>query len=54
MRHKARLVARGDMTHVIPENSYNGVVTMEIMFLTIFVTLLNNLQAVAADISNAY
>ena len=53
LRRKARLVARGDMTHIYEEN-YCGVVNMETLFLSIFVAIHNDLPCIAADVGNAY
>ena len=53
-RRKARIVAGGNVTEVDPEETYSGVVSLEMVRLILLIADINNLQVVAADISNAY
>jgi len=54
-RRKARIVAGGNVTKVDPEETYSGVVSLEMIRLILLIADINkNLQVVAADISNAY
>ena len=53
-RHKARLVADGDLTPEPIENIYSVVVSLRNLRLVIFLGKLNNLELWGADIGNAY
>ena len=51
---KARFVAGGHMTVEPKEETYSGVVDHESVRLTLFLSELNDLDVIAADIGNAY
>ena len=53
-RHKARLVADGHLTDVPLNSVYAGVVSIRGLRICIFLAELNNLEAYATDIGNAY
>ena len=53
-RHKARLVANGNMTAVPVESIYSGVVSLRGIRLIVFLAELNGLDVWATDIGNAY
>ena len=53
-RHKARLVADGHLTDVPLESVYSGVVSLKGFRLVMFLAELNNMEAWATDIGNAY
>ena len=53
-RHKARLVANGNLTGPITEANYSGVVSLRSIRLIAFIGELNELELWAADISNTY
>ena len=54
LRRKARFVAGGHMTVAPKEETYSGVVDHESVRLTLFLSELNDLDVMAADIGNAY
>ena len=54
LRHKARLVAGGNVTQLAREDIYSGVVGLETVRLGMFLAELNGLSCCAADIGNAY
>jgi hypothetical protein len=53
-RHKARLVADGHLTDIPVDSVYSGVVTLQGLWLLIFLAELNDLQTWATDIGNPY
>ena len=53
-RHKARLVADGQLTPEPVESIYSGVVSLRNFKLVIFLGKLNNLELWGADIGNPY
>ena len=53
-RHKARLVANGNLTGPIIESNHSGVASLRSIRMIAFVGELNGLDAWGADISNAY
>jgi len=53
-RHKARLVANGNLTGPPTEANYSGVVSLRSIRLICFSAELNGLELWGADISNAY
>jgi hypothetical protein len=53
-RHKARLVADGQLTEIPLEPVYSGVVSLKGFRLTVFLAELNHLQLWATDVGNAY
>ena len=53
-RHKARLVANGNLTGPITKANYLGVVSFRSIRLIAFISELNELELWAANISNAY
>ena len=53
-RHKARLVADGQLTPEPVESNYSGVVSLRNLRLVIFLGKLNNLELWGADIGDAY
>ena len=53
-RQRARFVARGDLTTVLLESVYSGVVSMHDVRLIVFLAELNELELWGADISSAY
>ena len=53
-RHKARLVADGNLTDVPVDSVYSGVVSIRGIKLMIFLAELNDLDIWATDIGNAY
>ena len=53
-RHKARLVANGNMTGAITESNYSGVVSLRSIRIIAFIAELNSLELWGADISSAY
>ena len=53
-RHRARLVANGQLTEVPAESVYSGVISLCGFRLLIFLAELNGLEGYAADISSAY
>ena len=53
-RHKARLVADGHLTDLPLNSVYAGVVSIRGMKMCIFIAELNDMEAFATDIGNAY
>ena len=53
-RHKARLVARGDMTDTPVDSVYSGVVSLRGFRMCLFLAELNGMEAYTTDIGNAY
>jgi hypothetical protein len=53
-RHKARLCANGNLTEIPIDSVYSGVVSLKSLRTVIFLAELNNLEAWATDIGNAY
>ena len=53
-RHKARLVASGNLTEVPLESVYSGVVSLRSLRLVLFIAELNGLEVWGADVGNAY
>ena len=53
-RHRARLVADGNLTDVPLESVYSGVVSLRGFRLVIFLAELNGMEAWATDVSSAY
>ena len=53
-RHKARMVAGGHLTDVPLNSVYAGVVSLRGLRMCIFIAELNNMEAYATDIGNAY
>jgi Reverse transcriptase (RNA-dependent DNA polymerase) len=53
-RHKARMVADGHLTDVPLESVYSGVVSLRSLRLVLFLAELNELEAWATDVGNAY
>jgi Reverse transcriptase (RNA-dependent DNA polymerase) len=53
-RHKARLVADGNLTDIPLDSEYSGVVSLQGFQLILFSAELNGLQLWAPDIGNAY
>ena len=53
-RHKSRLVSRGDLTDIPIDSVYAGVVSLRGLRMCIFIAELNNMEAYATDIGNAY
>ena len=54
LRRKARFVAGGHMTTAPKEDTYSGVVDHESVRLGLFLSELNGLKVMAADVGNAY
>ena len=54
LRHKARLVAGGNMTEPPRDSVYSGVVSLRSMRLALLVGEINGLKAMVGDIGNAY
>jgi hypothetical protein len=54
LRHRARLVALGNLTEVPKDSSYSGVVSLRSLRMCILIAELNDLKVQAADISSAY
>ena len=52
--HKIRLVACGHLTHDPIDSIYSGVVSTRFVRLTIFLSKLNNMKVLGADIGNVY
>ena len=53
-RHRARLVADGNLTEIPLESVYSGVVSLRGFRLALFLAELNGMEAWATDISSAY
>ena len=53
-RHKARYVAGGHLTDPPLDILYSGIVSLQSLWLVIFLAELNGLQLYAADVGNAY
>ena len=53
-RHKARLVANGNLTSALIDSNYSGVVSLRSIRLVCFIAELNGLELWGADISYAY
>ena len=53
-RHKARLVANGNLTDPPLDSVYSGVVSLRSLRIVVFLAELNNLQLHQADVGNAY
>ena len=53
-RHKARLVAGGYLTDAPVDSVYAGVVSLRGLRMCIFIAELNDMEAYATDIGNAY
>ena len=53
-RHKAQLVADGNLTEVPLSSVYSGVVSLRVIRLVLFIAWINNLQSWATDVGNAY
>jgi hypothetical protein len=53
-RHKARLVADGNLTQVPVEAVYSGVVSLRGLRMVTFLSQLNDLELWGADVGNAY
>ena len=53
-RHKARLVARGDLTDTPVDSVYAGVVSLRGFRMCLFLAELNGMEAYTTDIGNAY
>jgi hypothetical protein len=53
-RHKARLVANGNLTEIPINSVYSGVVSLKSLRTILFLAELNDLEAWATDIGNAY
>ena len=53
-RHKARLCANGNLTEIPISSVYSGVVSLKSLRTVLFLAELNNLEAWATDIGNAY
>ncbi|MEC8171189.1 MAG: reverse transcriptase domain-containing protein, partial [Candidatus Thermoplasmatota archaeon] len=53
-RHKARLVANGNLTEVPVDSVYSGVVSIRGLKLMVFLAELNGLEVWGTDIGNAY
>ena len=53
-RHKARLVANGQLTAVPIESVYSGVVSLKSLRIVLSLAELNGLELYAADVGNAY
>jgi hypothetical protein len=53
-RHKARLVANGNLTEIPTNSVYSGVVSLKSLRTVIFLAELNGLESWATDIGNAY
>jgi hypothetical protein len=54
LRHRARLVALGNLVDVPKDSSYSGVVSLRSLRMCILIVELNDLKVQAADISLAY
>ena len=54
LRHRARLVALGNLTEVPKDSTYSGVVSLRSLRMCILIAELNDLKVQAADISSAY
>jgi hypothetical protein len=53
-RHKARMCAEGNLTDIPLNSVYAGVVSLRGLRMCIFLAELNNMEAYATDIGNAY
>ena len=53
-RHKARIIANGNLTGVLADSVYAGVVSLQGLQMCIFFAKVNKLEAFATDIGNAY
>jgi hypothetical protein len=53
-RHKARLIANGNLTEIPTDSVYSGVVSLKSLRTVIFLAELNGLESWATDIGNAY
>jgi hypothetical protein len=53
-RHKARLVANGNLTEIPINSVYSGVVSLKSLRTVLFLAELNGLESWATDIGNAY
>eukprot|EP00980_Cylindrotheca_fusiformis_P001081 scaffold304_cov98-Cylindrotheca_fusiformis.AAC.1 len=53
-RHKARLVANGNLTDIPSESVYSGVVSLKSLRIVTFLAELNGLELWATDVGNAY
>jgi hypothetical protein len=53
-RYKARLCANGNLTEILVNSVYSGVVSLKSLHTVIFLAELNGLKTWATDIGNAY
>ena len=53
-RHRARLVANGNLTDVPTESVYSGVVSLQGLRMLLFLAELNDMETWSADITSAY
>lgn len=54
LRHKARLVANGNMTDPTSEDVYSGVVAIESVWLAFAIAAINGLSVCVGDVGNAF
>ena len=54
LRHKARLIARGDMTPPDKDQEYAGVVSLRTVRLALLLGELHGLECMVGDVWNAY
>ena len=54
LTHKARLVARGNMTEATKEQTFTSVVSRDTVRLFFLLTALNDLELLSCIIENAY
>ena len=53
-RHKARLMAGGNMTKTLANISYTNVVSRELVRIALMIATLNDLEVKSGNILNAY